>query len=143
MASSCGSSFPWSTTRRSSIARGRTWVESYRSVIFYANDEQQKISKDYIAQLDAAKVFRKPIVTQVVPLKGFYDAEAYHQDYALHNPNNPYIMVCDRPKIEALKKQFPELFKGLPKRQDELQVLLAFAEAAVVVGNCFLVPRRD
>jgi peptide-methionine (S)-S-oxide reductase len=85
--------------------------ESYRSVIFYGNDEQQKISKDYIAQLDAAKVFRKPIVTQVVPLKGFYDAESYHQDYALHNPNNPYIMVCDRPKIEALKQEFPELFK--------------------------------
>src|ERR1700733_5084084 len=85
--------------------------ESYRSVIFYANDEQQKISKDYIAQLDAAKVFPKSIVTQVVPLKGFYDAESYHQDYALHNPNNPYIMVCDRPKIEALKQQFPDLFK--------------------------------
>jgi peptide-methionine (S)-S-oxide reductase len=84
---------------------------SYRSVIFYTNDEQQKISKEYIAQLDAAKVFRKPIVTEVVPLKGFYDAESYHQDYALHNPNNPYIMVCDRPKIDALKKQFPDLFK--------------------------------
>ena len=61
---------------------------SYRSAIFYTSEEQQKISKDYIAQLDAAKVFRKPIVTQVVPSKGFYDAEAYHQDYALHNPNN-------------------------------------------------------
>jgi peptide-methionine (S)-S-oxide reductase len=85
--------------------------ESYRSVIFYANDEQQKISKAYIAQLDAAKVFRKPIVTQVVPLKGFYDAEAYHQDYALNHPDNPYILVCDRPKVEALKQQFPELFK--------------------------------
>ena len=84
---------------------------SYRSVIFYTSDEQQKISKAYIAQLDAAHVFPKPIVTQVVPLKGFYDAESYHQDYALHNPNNPYIMVCDRPKIEALKQQFPELFK--------------------------------
>ncbi len=84
---------------------------SYRSVIFYTSEEQQKISKEYIAQLDAAKVFRKPIVTQVVPLKGFYDAEAYHQDYALHNPNNPYIMVCDRPKVEALKHEFPELFK--------------------------------
>jgi peptide-methionine (S)-S-oxide reductase len=84
---------------------------SYRSVIFYTNDEQQKLSKAYIAQLDAAKVFPRPIVTQVVPLKGFYDAESYHQDYALHNPNNPYIMVCDRPKIEALKLEFPELFK--------------------------------
>src|SRR5271154_1919386 len=84
---------------------------SYRSAIFYSNDEQQKISKDYIAQLDAAKVFPKPIVTQVVPLKGFYGAEAYHQDYALHNPNNPYILVCDRPKVEALKQQFPQLFQ--------------------------------
>jgi peptide-methionine (S)-S-oxide reductase len=84
---------------------------SYRSAIFYTSDEQQKISKAYIAQLDAAKVFRKPIVTQVVPLKGFYDAEAYHQDYALHNPNNPYIMVCDRPKVEALKQEYPDLFK--------------------------------
>jgi peptide-methionine (S)-S-oxide reductase len=84
---------------------------SYRSVIFYSNEEQRKISTAYIAQLDAAKVFAKPIVTQVTPLKGFYDAEAYHQDYALHNPGNPYIQVCDRPKIEALKEQFPELFQ--------------------------------
>jgi peptide-methionine (S)-S-oxide reductase len=84
---------------------------SYRSAIFYSNDEQRKISQDYIAQLDAAHVFAKPIVTQVTPLKGFYDAESYHQDYALHNPDNPYILVCDRPKIEALKAEFPELFK--------------------------------
>jgi peptide-methionine (S)-S-oxide reductase len=84
---------------------------SYRSVIFYTNDEQRKISMAYIAQLDAANVFPKKIVTQVVPLKGFYDAEDYHQDYALHHPDNPYILVCDRPKIEALKQQFPELFK--------------------------------
>jgi len=84
---------------------------SYRSAIFYANEEQKNISAAYIAQLDATKVFRKPIVTQVVPLKGFYDAESYHQDYALHNPDNPYILVCDRPKIEALKKEFPGLFQ--------------------------------
>jgi peptide-methionine (S)-S-oxide reductase len=84
---------------------------SYRSAIFYTNEEQKKISEDYIAQLDAAHVFSKPIVTQVTPLKGFYDAESYHQDYALHNPGNPYIQVCDRPKIEALKTEFPELFK--------------------------------
>ena len=84
---------------------------SYRSVIFYANEEQHKIGQEYIAQLDAARVFPKPIVTQVVALKGFYDAESYHQDYALHNPDNPYIMVCDRPKIAALKQEFPELFK--------------------------------
>jgi peptide-methionine (S)-S-oxide reductase len=84
---------------------------SYRSAIFYSSDEQRKISQDYIAQLDAAHVFSKPIVTQVTPLKGFYDAESYHQDYALHNPDNPYILVCDRPKIAALKAEFPELFQ--------------------------------
>jgi peptide-methionine (S)-S-oxide reductase len=84
---------------------------SYRSVIFYTNDDQHRISAAYIAQLDAAKVFPRPIVTEVTPLKGFYDAESYHQDYALHHPDNPYIQVCDRPKIDALKEQFPELFR--------------------------------
>jgi peptide-methionine (S)-S-oxide reductase len=83
---------------------------SYRSAIFYVNDEQKGIAQAYIAQLDAAKVFPRPIVTEVTPLKGFYRAEDYHQDYALHNPDNPYILVCDRPKVEALKEQFPELF---------------------------------
>jgi peptide-methionine (S)-S-oxide reductase len=83
---------------------------SYRSEIFYVNDEQKHIADAYIAQLDSAKVFRRPIVTQVEPLKGFYRAEEYHQDFALKNPDNPYIMVCDRPKVDALKKQFPELF---------------------------------
>ncbi len=84
---------------------------SYRSAIFYTNDEQRKISEAYIAQLDAAHIFARPIVTQVAPLKGFYDAESYHQHYADNNPDNPYILVCDRPKIEALKAQFPELFQ--------------------------------
>lgn len=83
---------------------------SYRSVIFYENDEQKRIATAYIAQLDRQKVFPAPIVTQVTPLKGFYPAESYHQDYALKNPDNPYILICDRPKIEALKRQFPELF---------------------------------
>ncbi len=84
---------------------------SYRSVIFYSNEEQHRISAAYIAQLEAAKVFPKPIVTEVTPLKGFYDAESYHQDYALYHEDNPYILVCDKPKIAALKAQFPELFK--------------------------------
>jgi peptide-methionine (S)-S-oxide reductase len=83
---------------------------SYRSAIFYSSDEQKRVAEAYIAQLDAAKVFPKKIVTEVTPLKGFYRAEDYHQDYALHNPDNPYILVCDRPKIAALKEQFPELF---------------------------------
>jgi peptide-methionine (S)-S-oxide reductase len=84
---------------------------SYRSAIFYSSEEQGRISRAYIAQLDAAHVFPQPIVTEVVPLKGFYDAESYHQDYALHNPGNPYIQVCDRPKIETLRQRFPELFQ--------------------------------
>ena len=83
---------------------------SYRSAIFFANDEQKRIANAYIAQLDAAKAFPKPIVTQVVPLKGFYNAESYHQDYALNHPDNPYIYVCDRPKIATLKREFPDLF---------------------------------
>ena len=83
---------------------------SYRSAIFYKNDEQQRIATAYIQQLDAAKVFPAPIVTQVTPLKGFYRAEDYHQDYALHNPDNPYIQVCDLPKIKLLKEEFPDLF---------------------------------
>lgn len=83
---------------------------SYRSAIFFSTPEQQKIAQAYVMQLDAAHVFPKKIVTEVTPLKGFYRAEDYHQDYALHNPNNPYILVCDRPKIEALKKEYPELF---------------------------------
>src|SRR5271170_66140 len=84
---------------------------SYRSAIFFANDEQKRIATAYIAQLDAAHVFPKAIVTQVVPLQAFYKAEDYHQDYALKNPNNSYIYVCDRPKIAALKQEFPELFQ--------------------------------
>lgn len=83
---------------------------SYRSAIFYKNDEQRRIATAYIAQLDAAKAFPKPIVTEVTPLRGFYRAEDYHQDYALHHPDNPYILVCDRPKVSALKEQFPDLF---------------------------------
>ena len=78
---------------------------SYRSVIFFTTDEQKRIAAGYIGQLDAAKTFPSRIVTEVTPLKAFYAAEAYHQDYALHNPDNPYIQVCDRPKIDALKAQ--------------------------------------
>jgi peptide-methionine (S)-S-oxide reductase len=83
---------------------------SYRSAIFFANDEQKRIATAYIAELDAAKVFPAKIVTEVTPLKAFYRAEDYHQDFALQNPDHPYIQICDLPKIEALKKQFPDLF---------------------------------
>ncbi len=90
---------------------------SYRSAIFYVGEDQERIANAYISQLDNAKVFRGRIVTEVTPLKGFYRAEDYHQDYALHNPGNPYIQVCDRPKIEALKQQFPDLFVDYKGRQ--------------------------
>ncbi|MGD0962478.1 MAG: peptide-methionine (S)-S-oxide reductase MsrA [Candidatus Acidiferrales bacterium] len=83
---------------------------SYRSAIFFTNDEQKRIATAYIAQLDAAGVFPQRIVTEVTPLKGFYRAEDYHQDYALKNPTSSYIQICDLPKISALKRQFPELF---------------------------------
>jgi len=89
---------------------------SYRSAIFYSNEEQRRIAQAYIAQLDAAHVFPARIVTEVKPLQGFYDAESYHQHYADNNPGNPYIQVCDRPKIEALKAQFPELFQDYKGR---------------------------
>ena len=89
---------------------------SYRSAIFYIGDEQRRVASAYIAQLDEAKVFPGRIVTEVTPLKGFYRAEDYHQDYALHNPTNPYIKICDRPKIESLKQQFPDLFVDYERR---------------------------
>ena len=113
MASSCRFSFLWSTTRLQLNRQGPDVGESYRSVIFYANDEQQKISKDYIAQLDAAKVFRKPIVTQVVPLKGFYDAESYHQDYALHNPEQSLHPGLRSSEGRSAEAAIPEPFPGL------------------------------
>ena len=84
---------------------------SYRSAIFFTTPEQQKVAAAYIAQLDAAKVFHAKIVTQLVHLDKFYDGEDYHQDYADKNPDNPYIQVCDVPKIAGLKQQFPELFQ--------------------------------
>lgn len=82
----------------------------YRSVIFYGSDEQKKIAEAYVAQLDAARIYPRKIVTQVVPMRGFYPAEAYHQNYAANNPNSPYIMFNDAPKVANLKKEFPELY---------------------------------
>ena len=82
----------------------------YRSAIFYANADQKRVADGYIAQLQAARAFPHPIVTQVTPLKGFYDAEAYHQNYLDHHPNQPYIVINDLPKIADLKRQFPSLY---------------------------------
>jgi peptide-methionine (S)-S-oxide reductase len=83
---------------------------SYRSAIFFTSEDQRKLAAAYIQQLDAEHVFHGKIVTELTPLKGFYKAEDYHQDYATKNPDNPYIQVCDVPKISALKAQFPDLF---------------------------------
>jgi peptide-methionine (S)-S-oxide reductase len=84
----------------------------YRSSIFYANDEQKRIAEAYIAQLEKAKVFPGRIVTQVVPLKGFYPAEGYHQNYAANHPHDPYIVYNDAPKVEHLRAQLPDLYMG-------------------------------
>lgn len=84
---------------------------SYRSAIFYTTEQQRQTAAAYVTQLDAAQIFVKPIVTQIVPLTAFYRGEEYHQDYAIKNPHNPYIQVCDIPKIASLGQQFPELFQ--------------------------------
>ena len=84
----------------------------YRSVIFYSSEQQKKIADDYIAQLNQAKVFKKNIVTQVVPLKAFYPAEGYHQNYATLHPDNPYIAHYDLPKISNLQQMCPQLYKS-------------------------------
>jgi peptide-methionine (S)-S-oxide reductase len=92
--------------------QGPDWGTQYRSAIFFATPEQERVAKAYIAQLDAAKVYAKPIVTEVAPLKGFYSAEDYHQDYLARNPDQPYIVINDLPKLAALKEQFPQLYTG-------------------------------
>ncbi len=82
----------------------------YRSAIFYTNDAQQRVARAYVAQLDAAKAFSKPIVTQIAPLATFYPAEAYHQNYLATHRTQPYIVYNDLPKLDELKKQFPGMY---------------------------------
>ena len=86
----------------------------YRSAIFYADAQQKRIADAYIAQLDKGRVFRKPIVTRVDALKGFYPAEAYHQDFMILNPRYPYIVINDLPKVANLKRLFPEQYRDKP-----------------------------
>jgi peptide-methionine (S)-S-oxide reductase len=88
----------------------------YRSEIFYGDEGQKKIAEAYIAQLEGAKIFSHHIVTRVDPLKGFYPAEDYHQDYLINNPDNPYIAYNDLPKIKDLKDRFPAEYQGQPVR---------------------------
>ena len=84
----------------------------YRSAIFFGNEEQQRIAEAYIDQLNKARVFGAPIVTKVTALQSFYEAEGYHQDYLAHHPDEPYIIVNDLPKVENLRKHFPDLYKA-------------------------------
>ena len=86
----------------------------YRSSIFYGDDAQRHIAESYIAQLDKAKAFPQPIVTRVDPLKGFYEAEGYHQDFYLKNPTYPYIVINDLPKIRGLKALYPDYYADRP-----------------------------
>ena len=86
----------------------------YRSAIFYADAGQQRVAQAYIAQLDGARVFGSPIATRVDPLKGFFPAEAYHQDFLIHNPTYPYIVFNDLPKIADLKQLFPAAYREQP-----------------------------
>ena len=83
----------------------------YRSAIFYRTPDQKRVAESYVAQLSAAKTFSRPIVTQIAPLQAFYVAEGYHQNYLVNHPNQPYIVINDRPKVENLKKQFAGLYR--------------------------------
>jgi peptide-methionine (S)-S-oxide reductase len=87
----------------------------YRSAIFYVNGDQKREAEAYVAQLTKAKTFSRPIVTQIAPLRTFYPAEDYHQDFAEKHPMHPYIVINDRPKVVQLKRQFPQLYREIEK----------------------------
>lgn len=87
---------------------------SYRSEIFFTSPAQERVAKAYVTQLSQGKVFGSPIVTKIEPMKGFYPAEGYYQDFLIHNPTYPYIVRNDLPKIDALKKVYPELYRETP-----------------------------
>ncbi|XKE45923.1 peptide-methionine (S)-S-oxide reductase MsrA [Halomonas organivorans] len=94
--------------------QGPDWGRQYRSAIFYADEAQRRVAQAYIGQLDAAGVFDRPIVTRLDPLDAFYPAEAYHQDYAYHHPNQPYIVFHDLPKVANLERLFPGHYRDRP-----------------------------
>lgn len=92
--------------------QGPDFGTQYRSAVFYTTDAQKRETESYISALEARKSFDSKIVTQVVPLRAFYPAEDYHQNYVAHNPDNPYVMYNDLPKLAALRHQFPSLVKS-------------------------------
>jgi peptide-methionine (S)-S-oxide reductase len=93
-------------------AQGPDEGTQYRSALFPTSPAQDKVARAYIAQLGAAHLWSKPIVTAIEPARGFYPAEAHHQDFMARNPNYPYILINDRPKVDALKRIFPASYKG-------------------------------
>ena len=93
----------------------------YRSNVFYANESQKKIAQAYIAQLNSAKVFGRAVVTRVDPLKGFYPAEDYHQDFLIKKPRYPYIVYNDLPKIANLQKTFPSYYREEPVKVSDVE----------------------
>jgi peptide-methionine (S)-S-oxide reductase len=94
--------------------QGPDYGSQYRSAIFYADASQQRVAQAYVAQLERAHVFSRPIVTRIDPLKAFYPAEAYHQDFLIRHPDHPYILVNDLPKIENLKRLLPQDYREQP-----------------------------
>jgi len=91
--------------------QGNDVGRQYRSAIFYADEEQRAIATAYVTQLDAAKVFDRPIVTEIVPIEHFYEAETYHQNYAARNPGEPYIAFTALPKVQKLRRYYPDQLK--------------------------------
>ena len=94
--------------------QGPDWGTQYRSAVFYSDANQKEVAQRYIAQLEAARAFPRKIVTQLAPLRAFYPAEAYHQDYATLHPDAAYIVAHDRPKIASLKSTMPEVYREVP-----------------------------
>jgi len=84
----------------------------YRSIVFFNSPSQERVARAYIGQLEGAKIFSRPIATQILPLSAFYPAEAYHQDYMKHHPESPYIFINDLPKVAHLKSQFPHDYRN-------------------------------
>jgi peptide-methionine (S)-S-oxide reductase len=95
--------------------QGPDYGTQYRSAIYTTTDEQQSIAAAYVRQLDDAKVYGSPIVTQLKPLDMFYRAEDYHQDYATLHPDQPYIVWNDAPKVAALAGMFPDVWRASPR----------------------------
>jgi peptide-methionine (S)-S-oxide reductase len=96
-------------------AQGPDQGTQYRSTIFFADERQKQFARDYIAELDRAHAFARPIATTLEPLSKFYPAESHHQNYLIRHPEKPYIVINDLPKIESLKRLFPDLYRAEPK----------------------------